>query len=709
MNSKSTLVAVLLLLHTTYSIYSAEMPRSLREAERLYQNGKYSEADNDDAKLLVKAPEGYILQLTGYVNTKSRDYIQVYDNDERDSYKMVGEKYNYGTTSKWEDIGVLYTTGTNLFIDFHGWYGYGEGLDLTLRLVSVQEAHNVSVSTAVGGVAVADPTSAGAAAKVTVTATPDSGYLPNSFTAVDNEGRSIPVAGGWYTSNVGTMNMPGTDVTITPHFTNILSAADGGLSVNIPRRCKVEDARVVTVPAGIESFKVYDCGGPDGYYDSEGNGYLLINAPAECIIEVSGTVTSRANYDGLRVYDGATTAKTIGPKTLYGLIEGENIGVLRSTGNQMLLCLYTQYPDPDEKYAGCDLTVTVVNTSVKHSISVASVEHGSVEASSSEAGASEDITLSVKPDSGYYLNELIIKDASGNEVFYTGGLWHTGTSSATFKMASSDVTVTPVFKTKDELFYLMPVAASRDNIQKITCPAGVTHFKIYDNGGEDGNYSNGVYGYALVTAPMGYCVHVSGTVKTVGSYGDELIIYDGSYTYSPYKVYRGSNVAVDQTSTGRDLLFVFESNESGTAAGVDVTVDFVLAKEQEISLNYSYIPGADERFYMTTFYHPVQAFELPEGAQAFTVRSDHSLALVGDGSVIPANCPVIIIKYSNTGSTILLKATDRKATPEAGNILTGVSNDTTVSDVYVLYGTYSNSGFFKYSGVIKSGKAYIAE
>lgn len=46
MNRKSTLVAILLLLQTTHSIYSAEMPRSLREAERLYQNGKYSEASD---------------------------------------------------------------------------------------------------------------------------------------------------------------------------------------------------------------------------------------------------------------------------------------------------------------------------------------------------------------------------------------------------------------------------------------------------------------------------------------------------------------------------------------------------------------------------------------------------------------------------------------------------------------------------------------
>ena len=47
MNNKTYLIAVLLLLLSqTESVTSTEMPRSLREAERLYQKGKYSEASD---------------------------------------------------------------------------------------------------------------------------------------------------------------------------------------------------------------------------------------------------------------------------------------------------------------------------------------------------------------------------------------------------------------------------------------------------------------------------------------------------------------------------------------------------------------------------------------------------------------------------------------------------------------------------------------
>ena len=97
----------------------------------------------------------------------------------------------------------------------------------------------------------------------------------------------------------------------------------------------------------------------------------------------------------------------------------------------------------------------------------------------------------------------------------------------------------------------------------------------------------------------------------------------------------------------------------------------------------------------------------PEEYRAFTVNSDHSLSLVGNGQVIPADCPVIII--GNGSYDITLTATDKTATPKAGNILVGVSYDTLVENVHVLYTSSSRLRFAKFSGTIASGKAYINE
>ena len=88
----------------------------------------------------------------------------------------------------------------------------------------------------------------------------------------------------------------------------------------------------------------------------------------------------------------------------------------------MLIQMYTQ--SGGDEYWGANLTVRVIDPSVKHGIEVKSAEHGSVTASLAEAGASEVVSLTITPESGYYLNELIIKDEAGVDVTCSGGLWY---------------------------------------------------------------------------------------------------------------------------------------------------------------------------------------------------------------------------------------------------------------------------------------------
>ena len=90
------------------------------------------------------------------------------------------------------------------------------------------------------------------------------------------------------------------------------------------------------------------------------------------------------------------------------------------------------------------------------------------------------------------------------------------------------------------------------------------------------------------------------------------------------------------------------------------------------------------------------------------MNSDYTLSLVGeDGRVIPADCPVVVI---GCDSEVTLTATQKTATPVAGNILVGVSADTIVENVYVLsrkYGIYNTPFIGTFSGTVPSGKVYI--
>ncbi len=118
--------------------------------------------------------------------------------------------------------------------------------------------------------------------------------------------------------------------------------------------------------------------------------------------------------------------------------------------------------------------------------------------------------------------------------------------------------------------------------------------------------------------------------------------------------------------------------------------------------------------YWTTFYHGRSAYQLPAGAQAFYMKDDKSLYLVGtDGSVIPAMTPVIIM--SEAASISLQKMTTAPSITVSGNILQGTDADKNVShyytsmerNAYVLSKVGDAFGFFKFSGTIPANKAYF--
>ncbi len=72
-----------------------------------------------------------------------------------------------------------------------------------------------------------------------------------------------------------------------------------------------------------------------------------------------------------------------------------------------------------------------------HTIKIEQPEHATVSADKTEAAAGDDVTVTVTPEDGYEVDDVVIKDASGNNVAYTDN----GNGTYTFKMPDSDVSV----------------------------------------------------------------------------------------------------------------------------------------------------------------------------------------------------------------------------------------------------------------------------
>ncbi len=226
--------------------------------------------------------------------------------------------------------------------------------------------------------------------------------------------------------------------------------------------------------------------------------------------------------------------------------------------------------------------VTAVNVSpVAHSITVANpAEGGTVESSVASSILDQTITLTATPADGYVLTGITVTYGDNSSVPVTDGLWYTG-NTASFTMPNADVTVTPTFAyMPTDLSVNMPVT---DDLV-INVPPCVTTFKVYDDGGPDGDYSNFCSGHLKVNAPEGKVIQFTGTVTTDNSGHDELDIYyvidDLWYRLieQAYSIVSGVAVSIPtKVSGGNSATIYFGSNTSECAAGLDLTLTILPA------------------------------------------------------------------------------------------------------------------------------------
>ena len=550
------------------------------------KNINFTQGCSED--LLVVAPEGYVLQVCGTIDLGDETLLEFYDG-------TWGENLMAGNFNRCigDDIGFLITTGPQLAIKYNtSTKTRRAGLDLTVIPVAANTQSNIyfadyehgSVTATVGGNPAA---SARVNSLVTLTATPADGYMPNGFTVTDAQGHNIPVTGGWYTDNTATFTMPGSAVTITPNF--VITTYPTDLSVNMPRySSSASDALVATIPANVGCFKIYDNGGLGNDCSYSSNGYLLLEAPEGKVIQLNTeNLNGISVNDLLEVFDGNTTDYPLGGPYSWG----NDLGTLISTGNQMLLhfiCNDTHY----DTNAGLNLLARVYDTSTQFAIKVDPTEYGTVAvspASSVSAGSTVTLTFTANEGStGYRAMDFTTNYPS---VTVEGG-WYSH-DVMTFIMPAGSVVVTQNYTSattaEDGLYVNMPKKNTYATSRSVNIPAGVSSFKVYDDGGgEQGDYfSDFCDGYMILTAAEGRRIKLTGTVMCE-QHTDFLEIYDhnttdqliGRYGYcildQEYN-FVGEDIGTI-VSSGQSLLLHFQSNQYNQFAqydGLDLKVETV--------------------------------------------------------------------------------------------------------------------------------------
>ena len=379
-------------------------------------SAKTSYVNLEQGKLLLTAPDGCIIKLTGDILANGLFDIYVYDGNSTSSAKIGSY---FGNTSGNEALpdNVVSTGNTMLITTMSEMNGLSAGLDLTAVVINTSGATTVTIIPAQeGGTVTADKTPAeySFGETVTLSVTPDAGYLPGAISVTDESGNAVNVVGSSFTNSL-TFTMPATNVTVTPTFTTTWTA-DGGLFANMP----VTGSATVTIPNGVASFNVYDDGGLNRVVRPNCNGILTLTAPDGCKIRLTGDIYSEPG-DVLSVYDGANISGTVLLNEFYSAFSYGSIGTHVSTGESMTLKFVT---DAQNNNDGLRLISTVL-----YPVNVASsIEHGTVTADKAHAAAGETVTLDHHSEGYVFLG-------------YTAtGVTLSG-SATSFTMPASDVTI----------------------------------------------------------------------------------------------------------------------------------------------------------------------------------------------------------------------------------------------------------------------------
>jgi len=546
--------------------------------------------------IILHAPTGYRLKMSGTLWTESgrnSDDLSAYNGT---NYVLANELFNVCSSSDGAEtaFGPYVSSGNDVLVEFYAYMAPSyEGFEMTAELVSTATEYNITCASAVGG-SIGTIVNGNLTKKarmdqnVTINAEPFSGYYFNGVTvSVNGSSVTVPVDGGDFISRTAAFTMFAGDVTVTPTFTN--DPAD--LYIRMP----VKGTKNLSIPNGITSFKIYDDGGADGDYSPYCNGTLTLTAPERCVLKLSGTAAVYVGLSsGFEAYDGASTGSTRIKSGSYSYDDGVSIyNEAVTTGRSITFQLNgTQFTR-----AGLDLVVTVID-STPMAVNVNDPESGGRviakvnDVMVNSASVNTEVTLNAVPESGYKLIDLSVTDTEDNPVTVS---WNGSfDNTATFKMPGSAVTVTPKFSNimtaEGGVFINMPRTGT--TTLDASDLSGISSFKLYDDGGADGDYSPKCNGTLVLTASEGNKIRLEGRVATYTM--DKLIVYDGADTGANKLKEHTDNskpVNISVVSSGQSLT-VYLKTYDATSSGLDLTVN-IFDHEQTFNIYKGDSTGGD--------------------------------------------------------------------------------------------------------------------
>ena len=328
--------------------------------------------------LKLSVPDGYLMELSGKVkfslasmdgsNPKSSFYV--YDGEDNSANKLIDLSTNYSVNNNYT---ALISTGQSLYIYCESQIDTYWTVDLTITLISNSVSHAVTISNSIShGQVASDLSTAVPNSDITLTVTPDEGYVLQRINVVDSDGNvsltpsSTDAVWGdvdYYTDNEFTFKMRLSNATV-----NAIFMAKKDFYVKMPKTGQ----REFTIPAGTTAFKVYDSGGLNGDYGINENGDLLLTAPEGYVMNIKGSGTLRYYRQFhasavLRLYNGnSNNSENMGEYTCVVQYSGDQMDETSvfsvdktSSSNQLLIHLET--PTGDQNYGDSfEFTVTLV-------------------------------------------------------------------------------------------------------------------------------------------------------------------------------------------------------------------------------------------------------------------------------------------------------------------------------------------------------------
>jgi hypothetical protein len=120
------------------------------------------------------------------------------------------------------------------------------------------------------------------------------------------------------------------------------------------------------------------------------------------------------------------------------------------------------------------------------------------------------------------------------------------------------------------------ICMPKDGVGTLTIDNSVSSFKIYDDGGANGNYSNSCNSQLVLIAPENCTCQLTGDVTTEKNY-DYLTVYVGTTTGGTVLLDHKSSSTTDVSSSigtvyGTSMLLYFHSDHTTNCDGLDLTV-----------------------------------------------------------------------------------------------------------------------------------------